>query len=350
MEEGELDARIYVLWAPKVWNKYAHICAMGPKELKVDGIFFDKIYADLMCLLKSRKLNKKYLDMNLHFLELLEYLQHLTTHPRLSLDPDQKVFTSKPRLYGENKLVNHRQHNVPVREKLYTNDDCDEEITFPLIQSSAAEMAQKLKTYKADHPGGRFWSPSTRMREMLMDLEPTNDACESILGLNDWLQKITPNMAQTTVSAMVQTKKNATMPWLMAQSNESQTKVINLTRERAASEKETKEEHRLYRKRQRQMDEEKMKIKKARLQKKKQELAIVKRITSAQLDEALEYVEGRTERLREMEKIEFIKKQLQKSNAITKRKEKDIRRLTQRTRKRFERRGREYRTQASPRC
>ena len=148
------------------------------------------------------------------------------------------MFTSEPRLYGENKLVNHRQHidYVPVRENLYTNDDFDEEITFPLIQSSAAEMAQKLKTYKADQlPGGRFWSPSTRVREMLMDLEPTNDACESILGLNDWLQKITPNMAQRTVLAMVQTKKNATMPWLMAQSNESQTKVINLARERAAS-------------------------------------------------------------------------------------------------------------------
>ena len=51
------------------------------------------------------------------------------------------------------------------------------------------------------------------------------------------------------------------------------------------------------------MDEEKMKIKKARLEKKKQELANVKRITSSQLDEALENVEGRTETLREMAKI-----------------------------------------------
>ena len=68
--------------------------------LKVDGIFFDKIYADLMCLLKSRKLNKKYLDMNLHFLELLEYLQHLTTHPRLSLDQIRRCLRQNPDSMG----------------------------------------------------------------------------------------------------------------------------------------------------------------------------------------------------------------------------------------------------------
>ena len=31
--------------------------------LKVDGLFFDKVYADLMCILKSKELNKKFLDM-----------------------------------------------------------------------------------------------------------------------------------------------------------------------------------------------------------------------------------------------------------------------------------------------
>ena len=90
------------------------------------------------------------------------------------------------------------------------------------MASAAAEMAQKLKTYKADQlPGGRLWAPSPSVREELEGLEPTNDACESILGLNDWLQKTTPNMTQRTVSAMVPTKKNKTMPWLLLRSGES---------------------------------------------------------------------------------------------------------------------------------
>ena len=42
----------------------------GAALLKVDGLFFDAIYADLMCLLKSKKLAKKFLDMNPHYLEL----------------------------------------------------------------------------------------------------------------------------------------------------------------------------------------------------------------------------------------------------------------------------------------
>ena len=46
--------------------------------LKVDSILFDTMYADLMCLLKSTVLQKKYLDMNGHFLELLEYLEQLS--------------------------------------------------------------------------------------------------------------------------------------------------------------------------------------------------------------------------------------------------------------------------------
>ena len=47
----------------------------GAALLKVDGLFFDAIYADLMCLLKSKKLAKKFLDMNPHYLELMEYSQ-----------------------------------------------------------------------------------------------------------------------------------------------------------------------------------------------------------------------------------------------------------------------------------
>ena len=51
--------------------------------LKADALFFDKIYADLMILLKNNELGKKLLDMNQHYLELLQYLEELSVHPRL---------------------------------------------------------------------------------------------------------------------------------------------------------------------------------------------------------------------------------------------------------------------------
>ena len=47
--------------------KTPHVLAV----LKVDGLIYDQIYADLMILMKSNKLSKKYLDMNIHYLELV---------------------------------------------------------------------------------------------------------------------------------------------------------------------------------------------------------------------------------------------------------------------------------------
>ena len=112
-------------------------------------------------------------------------------------------------------------------------------------------MAQKLKTYKEDQlPGGKHWDPSPSIREALKDLEPTNDACESILVLNDWLQKTTPNITQRTVSAMVQMKKNKTMGWLELQDQARKDRIIDLAQSRAKKVEEgskvENEEHRLY--------------------------------------------------------------------------------------------------------
>lgn len=51
----------------------------------------------------------------------------------------------------------------------------------------------------------------------LQSIQPTNDLCEGILGLNDWLQKQTPNFSQSTVSGMVEILNNSTMPWFWKQ-------------------------------------------------------------------------------------------------------------------------------------
>lgn len=46
-------------------------------NVKLDGIFFYHAYSDLTTLVKSRQLNKSVLDMNVHYLELLNFLQEL---------------------------------------------------------------------------------------------------------------------------------------------------------------------------------------------------------------------------------------------------------------------------------
>ena len=175
-------------------------------------------------------------------------------------------------------------------------------------------MGLKLKTYKADQlPGGKFWSPSHAISEALKDLDPTNDACESILGLNDWLQKGTPNMSQRTVSAMVQTMKNGTMAWLSSQPDNKKDEIVELDRRNSArtrlEEKEIKEEHRLLRKRHREAEEEKGRLKRIRTEKRREELQRTEKIIS--IDEALENVQGRTPKQREAAQLNLLKKQIQ---------------------------------------
>ena len=79
-------------------------------QLKVDGLFFDKVYADLMMLMKSTDLGKKYLDLNPHMKELLDFLTELSHHPRLCLDPQDNIFRTEPRLYDDDKRLNYRNH------------------------------------------------------------------------------------------------------------------------------------------------------------------------------------------------------------------------------------------------
>ena len=170
--------------------------------LKVDGLFFDKVYADLMMLMKSKKLGKKLLDVNLHYHELHQYLQLLSEKLRLILDSEHKVFVSEPRIYSSDIHFNHRVHKnyQPVRKQLYETDSFDSSRVLPMVKGAAATMAAKVESYKADQlPGGKLWNPSQEIRKKLETIDPTNDLCESILGLNDWLQKRNPNYSQRTV-------------------------------------------------------------------------------------------------------------------------------------------------------
>ena len=205
--------------------------------LKVDGLLFDQIYADLMCILKSKILNKTYLDMNAHYLELLQHLELLSDHPRLVLDHTVQVFKSEERIYGSMMKLTHRLHKnyTHVRARLYTEDRYDNTLTFPLLKTAVETMAQKLRVYKADQlPGGKMWNPPDDVRKAVEELEATNDVTESILGLNDRLQKAVPNLAQRKVSTLVEVAKNSTIPWFRTQTKAQGDRIITLVWQQSA--------------------------------------------------------------------------------------------------------------------
>lgn len=105
-------------------------------------------------------------------------------------------------------------------------------------------MEIKLCEYAKDYlPGGLYWNPDPHVREIMTKLKPTNDLCESLLGLNDYLSGAIPNMHQMTRSNMIQVKKNNTIHWLHDLPSSEQDKVIELAvARRAQVSKESKEE------------------------------------------------------------------------------------------------------------
>ena len=75
-------------------------------------------------------------------------------------------------------------------------------------------MKDKLTDYKKDQlPGGKYQAPDD-IRQILRELKPHNDICESLLGLNDWLTTPLVNAKQHTKSVLIEGKHNKTMQWL----------------------------------------------------------------------------------------------------------------------------------------
>ena len=63
------------------------------------------------------------------------------------------------------------------------------------------------------HGEGKYWNSDSEVKAILQKLKPSNDLCESILGLNDYLTTTIPNMLQLTRSNLVEVKKNNTINW-----------------------------------------------------------------------------------------------------------------------------------------
>lgn len=89
-------------------------------------------------------------------------------------------------------------------------------------------MERKLCDYTADHlPGGIYWNPDSGVKEIPQELKPSNNLCESLLGLNDYLRKAIPNMQQDSRSNLIQVKKNKTVDWLHSLPSTKQERVVN---------------------------------------------------------------------------------------------------------------------------
>lgn len=202
-------------------------------QLRVDALMFYHVYADLVMLCKSNELKKSVLDMNVHYLELKTFLQEIEQDPAIALDKDHAVFTSElATLYGKNKKVNHRLHTkvMPVHKKVFDVKDDDLSILYPMLAAGATKMKEKLCMYAQQQlPGGKYWSPDNPIiKEHLSKLTPSNDLCESILGLNDYLTSKIPNLNQRSISNLVEVKKNHSIMWLNSLDDTKQTKLINL--------------------------------------------------------------------------------------------------------------------------
>uniref|UniRef100_A0A1X7TAG3 Uncharacterized protein n=1 Tax=Amphimedon queenslandica TaxID=400682 RepID=A0A1X7TAG3_AMPQE len=169
--------------------------------------------------------------MNVHYLELQRFLNDLQQHPEAIMNKEHRVFISEESIYGNDAILNYRCRAKwkLVHTHLYSLDTWDSTLLYPIIIAGVTAMERKLATY-AHHqlPGGIYWDPEPKIKAILSKLEPSNDICESMLGLNDYLSTAMPNMHQMTRSCLIEVKKNKTMQWLDKLSQEKQERVLDL--------------------------------------------------------------------------------------------------------------------------
>ncbi len=126
-------------------------------NLRLQGLMFDKVYADLMTLVKSTDLSKSALDMNIHYEELLEFFDILITSPAALFDSETLVFKSELLLYSESSKLNHRltKKYIPVQRELQRHQENDGSFLLPMVIAAGKAMRSKIQTYMEDHlPGG----------------------------------------------------------------------------------------------------------------------------------------------------------------------------------------------------
>ena len=216
-------------------------------HLKADSLMYYHVYGDLYMLSKSNDLGLSVLSMNQHYLELHTYLSEVETSPDIVFDPNYHVFQSEKRIYGSDAKVNHRLTSQPVYEKLFDSIEVDCDYLTALLIKGASKMKEKLSSYAQDQlPGGCYWEPDRQVQDILRELKPSNDVCESILGLNDYLTTAIPNLHQMARSNLVQVKKNKTLKWLSNLPEDEQSAIVDLAvKQRRFVSKEYRDEEKM---------------------------------------------------------------------------------------------------------
>lgn len=87
-------------------------------------------------MVKSKELQKSVWDMNVHYLELLNFLQEVQHHPERIMDKTTPVFTSEKRLYtATGEKTNNRAKTQDIHTTLFRTED--NELLFPRIKAAA---------------------------------------------------------------------------------------------------------------------------------------------------------------------------------------------------------------------
>lgn len=168
-------------------------------------------------------------------------------NPSIAMNKNAKVFESEGGLYCDQQKTNHRLHlQCRLIEQLFQSDEWDECLLYPVLAADTAEMNQKLSNYAKHYlPEGKYWDPDPKVKATLLSLKPSNDLCESILGLNDNLTTAIPNMLQVTCSNLVEIKKNNTIKWYNSLPQEQKEKITSIAvRNRVQVMKEYKSDER----------------------------------------------------------------------------------------------------------
>lgn len=203
--------------------------------LRADALIYYHAYADLVMLSKSNDLGKSALDMNIHYVELQVFLSEVKDNVEVIFNKSREVFVSEKRLYGSSKNTNHqlKKDMHIVVNSLFNVPEIEMSSLKSFLRSGASTMLDKLSSYAENQlPGGIYWEPDESIKKALSQLKPSNDVCESVLGLNDYLTTALPNLAQVSRSNLVQMKKNKTLEWLDTLPQQQQNSIVDLAVQR----------------------------------------------------------------------------------------------------------------------
>ena len=95
-------------------------------------------------------------------------------------------------------------------------------------------MKEKLCLYaQSNLPGGVYWEQSDpQIKEIRSQMKPSNDFCESLLGLNDYLSTALPNLHQVARSNLIELKKNKSLKWFNDLPDNQQLSIIDFAIEK----------------------------------------------------------------------------------------------------------------------